>query len=123
MKTDLAIEALAALAHEKRLAAFRLLVTSGSAGVASGALAEQLGLLPSTMSINLNRLAKAGLVRSARQGKEVRYFAELEQARALIQFLMQDCCAGRPEVCGPWMAELMVEEDQQIQMEKAATHN
>ncbi len=107
MESERAIAALAALAHPKRLDAFRFLVAAGAKGAPSGALATALGLQPSTMSVNLSRLAEAGLVRSERQGKIVRYFADLEGARELIAFLLRDCCAGRPEVCGSWLSEFV----------------
>lgn len=106
MEIEQAISALGALAHPKRLEAFRFLVAAGEEGAASGQLASALDMLPSTMSVNLNRLAAAGLVRSTREGKVVRYFADLAGAERLLRFLMQDCCGGRPEVCGPWLTEL-----------------
>ncbi|MCF3947992.1 transcriptional regulator, partial [Acidiphilium iwatense] len=37
------VAALAALAHEHRLAAYRLLVEAGPAGIAAGEIAEKLG--------------------------------------------------------------------------------
>lgn len=106
METDRAISALAALAHEKRLEAFRFLISAGTHGSASGALAVALDLQPSTMSVNLQRLARAGLVRSERRGKEIWYFADLEGAETLMRFLLKDCCGGRPEVCGSWLSEI-----------------
>ena len=112
METDRAIAAFAALAHPKRLEAFRVIVTSGADGISSGALADRIGLRPSTMSVNLNNLSRAGLVRPMRCGKEVRYHANLDNARRLIGFLFDDCCGGRPEVCGPWLAELASDRDQ-----------
>ena len=106
MDNSIAITALAALAHPKRLEAFRAIVASNTEGVPSGVLAEKLGLRPSTMSVNLNALSRAGLVTPVRRGKEVRYHADLDKARRLISFLFVDCCGGRPEACGPWLAEL-----------------
>lgn len=103
MKTDEALTAFAALAHPKRLEAFRILVAAGPRGVSSGVLADKMDLRPSTMSVNLNQLARAGLVSAERDGKSVRYRANLESARGLIGFLFDDCCGGRPEVCGPWL--------------------
>lgn len=110
-----AINSLGALAHPKRLEAFRRLVAAGGRGTSSGELATELGLQPSTMSVNLQRLAEAGLVTSERQGKVVRYYADLEGAKILMQFLLEDCCCGRPEICGDWLAELASPEGAETQ--------
>ncbi|MCI4663498.1 MAG: ArsR family transcriptional regulator [Neomegalonema sp.] len=100
------MSAFASLAHPKRLEAFRLIVASGPDGMSSGALARKMGLRPSTMSVNLVHLTKAGLVLSSRAGKEVLYRADLDGARDLIGFLFVDCCGGHPEACGPWLSKL-----------------
>ncbi|SFR11374.1 ArsR/SmtB family transcription factor [Poseidonocella sedimentorum] len=101
-----AISALAALAHELRIEIFRRLVKTGPEGLAAGALADVLGVRPNTLSNNLNVLAAAGLVRAAREGRSIRYFAEIDQMRALLGFLMEDCCGGDPALCQPMLAEL-----------------
>ena len=41
------VSALAALAHEARLAVFKLLVQTGPQGLAAGVLAERLAMAPS----------------------------------------------------------------------------
>jgi ArsR family transcriptional regulator len=48
MKAKDVIEALGALAHEHRLAIFRLLVERGPAGLPAGRIAERVGLVPSS---------------------------------------------------------------------------
>ena len=50
MNTAQTLDALRALAHESRLAAFRALVEAGPDGLAVGALRERLGLPPATLS-------------------------------------------------------------------------
>jgi ArsR family transcriptional regulator, arsenate/arsenite/antimonite-responsive transcriptional repressor len=101
MKQDAAIGALGALAHPSRLEVFRLLVRAGPEGMAAGEIARVLGSLPNTLSANLNILAAAGLVASRREGRSMIYTAGYAQMRALLSFLMEDCCAGRPEICAP----------------------
>src|SRR5512138_2552897 len=100
MEMTSAITALGALAHAGRLEVFRLLVRAGEAGLAAGEIARATGSLPNTLSTNLNILAAAGLVASRREGRSIIYTAGYEQMRDLLAFLMEDCCAGNPEICG-----------------------
>lgn len=101
MDKKTALNALAALGQETRLEAFRLLVRIGPDGLLAGEIAQALGALQNTMSANLAILTAAGLIRGTREGRAVRYVADMEGLRALLAFLMEDCCGGRPELCQP----------------------
>lgn len=94
-----AIDALSALAHPSRLGVFRLLVQAGPKGVAAGAIGEKLGLPPATLSFHLSHLARAGLVSAQQEGRFVIYSADFSNMTALVGFLTENCCGGRP--CGP----------------------
>lgn len=96
---DGAVSALAALAHGHRLSVFRLLVKAGPDGMPAGEIARQIGVPPSTLSTHLAVLDRAGLVRSLRQGRLIVYAASLEGMRGLLDYLIADCCNGRPEIC------------------------
>lgn len=96
-----AVASLAALAHEGRLAAFRQLVQAGGAGLAAGELARRLDMLPNTLSTNLGILAQAGLVTSQREGRSIIYRAHYDAMGELLTYLVEDCCAGSPEICAP----------------------
>lgn len=89
-----------ALANEHRLAVFRMLVQSGAEGRPAGEIAMELELLPSTLSFHLSALEGAGLVRSMRSGRYIRYGLRPEAIRSLLDYLTKDCCGGRPEQCG-----------------------
>lgn len=104
MKSTPAVTALSALAHEGRLGIFRLLVQAGADGMAAGEIARATGALPNTLSSNLNILSGAGLVTSRRDGRSIIYAAAYGQMRELLAFLMEDCCAGKPEICAPLAA-------------------
>lgn len=104
METKSAVASLAALAHEGRLAAFRLLVQAGEGGLAAGEIARRLQVLPNTLSASLNVLSHAGLIGSRREGRSIIYTANYEGMRELLAFLMEDCCAGAPEICAPLAA-------------------
>ncbi len=101
MIANQAVEALAALAHPGRLEVFRLLVRAGVQGVSAGDIARATGSRPNTLSANLNLLAAAGLVSSRRDGRSIIYAAGYDRMRELLAFLMEDCCAGKPEICAP----------------------
>lgn len=106
MEKNQTLLALSALAHDVRLDVFRLLVKVGPEGAAAGDIAAGLGIRPNTLSNNLNILAAAGLVRSVREGRSIRYFARMETMRGLLGFLMEDCCGGRHDLCQPVLDQI-----------------
>ena len=95
------LNALAALGQETRLDVFRLLVRAGPEGVAAGEIATRLDTVQNTMSAHLKVLAHAGLIRPERDGRTVRYVADMTGFRDLLAYLMEDCCNGAPELCRP----------------------
>lgn len=105
METNRALSALDALAQPTRLAVFRLLVAAEPEGLHAGEIALRLGLRPNTLSAALAVLLRAGLVGNAREGRAIRYRAEMAGLGALVGFLVQDCCGGRPELCNPLIAQ------------------
>lgn len=100
MFDDTAVSALSALAHADRLAAYRELMGAGPNGMPSGEIAAALSIPPTRMSFHLATLERAGLLRSWRNGRQVRYAVEFAAMRDLLAFLTEDCCGGHPEVCG-----------------------
>jgi ArsR family transcriptional regulator len=104
MEADEAVRALGALAHPGRLEVFRLLVRAGLDGVAAGEIARATGSPQSTLSANLTILSNAGLISSRRDGRSIIYRAEYERMSGLLAFLMEDCCGGNAEICGPLAA-------------------
>lgn len=106
MDNDSAIAALGALAQGTRLDGFRLLVRHEPQGLPAGEIARVLGVPQNTMSAHLAVMARAGLVRAARQGRSVVYRADLDGLRGLVLFLLTDCCAGNAALCAPLVAAL-----------------
>lgn len=104
-----ATAALGSLAQEHRLAIFRLLVQAGANGMAAGAIAEELGVPPSSLSFHLGHLARAGLVTQERQSRHLIYRANYAAMNRLMAYLTENCCSG--ESCG---------EDAACQPEKSA---
>jgi ArsR family transcriptional regulator len=97
------IRALSALAQDSRLAIFRLLVQAGPNGLAAGEIARAIGIAPNTLSTHLGILTRSGLVQMRRVGRSRIYAAQYESIRRLFAFLIEDCCQGKPEVCGSLM--------------------
>ena len=98
MHASTAINALAALAQEHRLALFRLLVQAGAEGMPAGAIAAALSVPNSSLSFHLATLTRAGLIRQQRQHRSLIYSADYAAMNALVGYLMENCCAGT--ACG-----------------------
>jgi ArsR family transcriptional regulator, arsenate/arsenite/antimonite-responsive transcriptional repressor len=94
-----AISVLAALAQPTRLAVFKLLLKHEPIGVTAGVIADTVGAPHNTISTHLAILVRAGLLRSTREGRTIIYRADIDGMRALIGFLVNDCCDGHPEMC------------------------
>lgn len=101
MKSNDAIQALSALAHEGRLAVYRVLIKAGPDGVAAGEIARMVGVAANTLSAQLLILANARLIRARREGRSIIYAADFEAMSGLLLFLTEDCCGGKAEVCAP----------------------
>lgn len=101
MDKKTALVALAALGQDTRLEVFRLLVRAGGDGVPAGEIASKLGAVQNTMSAHLKVLDQAGLVRAERDGRVVRYTADMTGFRNLLAYLMEDCCNGAPDLWRP----------------------
>jgi ArsR family transcriptional regulator, arsenate/arsenite/antimonite-responsive transcriptional repressor len=106
MRNDLAIDCLSALAQPTRLEVFRLLVKQEPDGLPAGEIARRLDVPHNTMSTHLNILSRAGLVNVERHSRSMIYRVELKTIRALVLFLLRDCCNGQPNLCAPLIADL-----------------
>ncbi len=82
MEKESVIAALGALAHESRLDVFRYLMQQGA-----------------TLSFHLSALRHARLVRNRRDGRSIIYTADFEAMNAVLAYLTENCCQGRPEDC------------------------
>lgn len=94
------IRSLAALAQERRLEVFRLLVEAGPEGLPAGRIGESLGLPSATLSFHLSQLRQAGLVTFRRRGRSLIYAVEFAAMNDLIGYLTENCCRGDAAACG-----------------------
>jgi DNA-binding transcriptional ArsR family regulator len=105
METTDAVAALAALAQESRLDAFRLLVQAGREGMQAGQIAAALGVPPNTLTFHFDRLRMGGLVSVRRDGRAMIYAAHFATMNALLAYLTENCCGGVPcapaQICTP----------------------
>lgn len=92
MESYFAIDILASLAHETRLAIFRLLIRRGPQGLAVSQIAEQVTVPPATLSFHLANMQRAGLLQSRRESRQIIYAANSALMRELMAFLLENCC-------------------------------
>jgi ArsR family transcriptional regulator, arsenate/arsenite/antimonite-responsive transcriptional repressor len=101
MKSTDAIESLAALAQESRLAIFRMLVKRGPEGYTPTEIGEKLNVTSPTLSFHLKELQRAGLVDVRRDGRFLYYRPNFAHMNQLIGFLTENCCVLADKQCGP----------------------
>ena len=70
-------------------------------GQTLAALTEGQGISRQAVTKHLKVLEQAGLVTSRRESRSIIYTANYDGLSGLVEFLMRDCCQGRPEVCVP----------------------
>ena len=99
MKTTAVIDALGALAHEYRLAIYRLLVEQGPEGLAAGAIGARMGLVPSSLTFHLQALQRAGLVTQVRASRQLIYSADYAVMNELVGYLTDNCCGASGGAC------------------------
>lgn len=99
MRTPQVIEALGALAHEHRLAIYRLLINRGPQGLSAGRIADRLGLVPSSLTFHLQNLQRAGLIAQRRESRQLFYSADFTAMNALVSYLTENCCAESGTQC------------------------
>ena len=109
MDKERALMSFDALSQSTRLDALRLLVQAGADGLPAGEIGDRLDVRQNTMSVHLKALTQAGLIHGQRDGRVIRYAADYSAIQALVLYLMQDCCGGRPDLCQPVFERLSCE--------------
>lgn len=99
MKATQAVEALAALAHEHRLATYRLLVEAGPEGLPAGFIAKRLKLPASSLTFHLQHLQRATLITQKRASRQLIYAADFKAMNGLVGYLTENCCANSSIEC------------------------
>ncbi|HWK45757.1 MAG TPA: helix-turn-helix domain-containing protein [Stellaceae bacterium] len=120
METKQAVQALGALAHDHRLAVYRMLVTRGPDGLPAGVIAERLGVPPSSLTFHLQHLTRAGLATQRRVSRQLIYAADFARMNGLVGFLTENCC-GRGDGYGACLPALPSSECPASPEKKAAS--
>lgn len=101
METSDAATIFDALAHETRLAVYRMLIPVGPGGLPAGTVGTRLGLPANSLSFHLHRLMTAGLIGRRQEGRHLYYAVDYARLTAVRAFLSEDCCAAAPAGCLP----------------------
>ncbi len=101
MKSTVAIDSLAALAQESRLAIFRMLVKRGPDGYTPTQIGEKLNVTSPTLSFHLKELQRAGLIEVRRDGRYLYYRPNFAHMNELVGFLTENCCLLADRGCSP----------------------
>jgi DNA-binding transcriptional ArsR family regulator len=99
MDTEHAVAALGALAHEYRLAIYRLLVERGPEGLPAGAIGDAVGLAPSSLTFHLQNLHRADLILQRRESRSLIYSVDFDAMNDLVGYLTENCCGGSGGSC------------------------
>jgi len=81
-----------AMGTEARLRIMQLLLSAHPQGLVVGEIQEELDIPNSTLSHHLDKLRSEGLVQVRRESTFLRYTADTEVLRELLQFLYAECC-------------------------------
>ena len=81
-----------AMGTEPRLRIMQLLLSAHPEGLVVGEIQDELEIPSSTLSHHLDKLKNEDLVRVERKGTFLRYTANTEALREILQFLYAECC-------------------------------
>jgi len=95
-----AVDSLGALAHQHRLAIYRLLVEAGPRGMSAGDIAARIGLVPSSLTFHVQALQRAGLLTQRRLSRQLFYSTDFAAMNELVEYLTKNCC-GAQQSCAP----------------------
>lgn len=87
-----------AMGTEARLRIMQLLLSAHPDGLVVGEIQEELDIPNSTLSHHLDKLRNEDLVSVEREGTFLRYKANTDALRELLQFLYAECCTRNKAV-------------------------
>jgi DNA-binding transcriptional ArsR family regulator len=99
METMIATKIFEALSFDARLAIFRLLVQYEPEGLVAGEIAKYLNISTTNLSFHLKTLLHAGLINLEKEGRFMRYRANISLMLDVINYLTAECCSRHPEAC------------------------
>lgn len=99
MKTNEATKIFEALSSDVRLDLFRLLVKNAPDGLVAGEISSQLDIPSTNLSFHLKAVVHSGLVSVEREGRFMRYRANIPMMLDMVAYLTSECCSDNPEQC------------------------
>lgn len=105
METKTAVTIFEALTSEIRLAVFRLLVKYAPDGLVAGEIAQMLDIPKTNLSFHLKNIVHSGLASMEREGRNIRYKANIPLMLETIAYLTAECCSGNAGLCQTYRAE------------------
>ena len=81
-----------AMGTEPRLRIMQLLLSAHPEGLVGSEIQDELEIPGSTLSHHLDKLKNEDLVKVERKGTFLRYTANTEALREILQFLYAECC-------------------------------
>lgn len=88
-----------ALSSDVRLDLFRLLVKNAPEGLVAGEIAKQLDIPSTNLSFHLKAIVQSGLVDVEREGRFMRYKANIPLMLDIVAYLTSECCSDDPAQC------------------------
>jgi len=104
METKEATVIFEALSSDVRLDLFRLLVKYAPEGLVAGEIAKHLQVANTNLSFHLKALLHAGLITMEKEGRFLRYRANIPVMLDTVAYLTAECCSGHPEQCRSYRA-------------------
>ena len=104
METKQATTIFEALSSGVRLDLFRLLVKYAPEGLVAGEIAKHLNVTNTNLSFHLKELLYANLVTMQKEGRFLRYRANIPAMLETIAYLTAECCSAHPEQCHDYRA-------------------
>lgn len=95
MKPDKAIMIFEALSSESRLEVFRFLVKNAPDGLVVGEIAKKVKIPATTLSFHLKTILHTGLITMEKEGRYLRYKANISLMDELVEFLTAECCTAK----------------------------
>ena len=105
METPIAITIFETLSFKVRLSIFRLLVKYSPDGLVVGKIAQMLYIPKTNFSFHLKTIIYSGLASMEREGRNMRYRANIPLMLETIAYLMAECCSGNSEQCQTYRIE------------------
>jgi ArsR family transcriptional regulator len=106
MDDEEAVQCVTALAHEVRMRMFRYLMELGPSGAVAGEIVSALDTSKTGASFHFKELHRAGLIRSTREGRNIRYQIHIEKVQELFSHLLTSYCSARPKQRGNFIVDL-----------------